>query len=86
MPVTAGVDATVYVRFLFTINWHGNQTYNVTPAPIVTGSVFMQIFRLFLIGKTILVIQKAASTIVNTLGSYEDKFRFSDCFRRVLSI
>ena len=43
--------ATVPVRLLFTYTvniWPRNQTYTVASAPTVTGSVFMQRFRLFL--------------------------------------
>ena len=41
--VTAGADATEYVRLLFT---YGPKT--VAPAPAVTGAVFLQSLRLFL--------------------------------------
>ena len=41
-PVTAGADATVYVRLLFNYSiyiWPINQTNAVASAPAVTGSV-----------------------------------------------
>ena len=48
-PVTAGADATVYVRHLFPYSWSRNQTATVASAPTVTmtGSVFRQRFRIF---------------------------------------
>ena len=38
-PVTAGADATVYVRLLFNYIWPINQTNAVASALAVTGSV-----------------------------------------------
>ena len=41
-PVTDGADASLYICLAFVY-----QTYYVPSAPIVTGSVFMRIFRMF---------------------------------------
>ena len=47
-PGTIGADAMANVWFLGQIYMDNSQTYSVASAPAVTGSVFKQIFRLFL--------------------------------------